>query len=84
MLDILRSDFLTVYCSSNHFLQCGSELIGCLWLMEISNPFMHMRELLKELGYAGSSLSLINDVSIKLVYLVYSLREHCMTMQHEC
>ncbi|KAH9292313.1 hypothetical protein KI387_042499 [Taxus chinensis] len=50
------------------YAKSGSELIGCLWLMEISNPFMHMRELLKELGYKDSSLSIINDVCFALVF----------------
>ncbi|GLJ19308.1 hypothetical protein SUGI_0347600 [Cryptomeria japonica] len=47
---------------------CGSELVGCLWLMEISNPFMHMRELLKELNYKDSNLSLINDICFALIF----------------
>ncbi|GLJ40865.1 hypothetical protein SUGI_0845350 [Cryptomeria japonica] len=55
------------------YAKCGSELIGCLWLMEISNPFMHMRELLKELGYKDSSLSLINDVCFAVVFTLARL-----------
>eukprot|EP01018_Ginkgo_biloba_P008487 Gb_16011 [translate_table: standard] len=52
---------------------CGSELVGCLWLMEISNPFMHMREIFKELGYKDSNLSLMNDISFALIFTVARL-----------
>ncbi|GLJ19312.1 hypothetical protein SUGI_0347660 [Cryptomeria japonica] len=52
---------------------CGSELVGCLWLMEISNPFMHMRELLKELGYKDSDLSLVNDICFALIFSIARL-----------
>lgn len=54
-------------------LQCGSELTGCLWLMEISNPFMHMRELLKELGYKDSRLSLLNDICFAFIFTLARL-----------
>lgn len=43
--------------------QCGSEMVVALWLTEISSPFLHVRELLKELGYKDTDLNLIADVS---------------------
>lgn len=45
-------------------LQSGTELLACLMLMEVSNPFMHGRELLKELKLKDSTLSLANDVCV--------------------
>merc|ERR1711915_113282 len=55
------------------YATCGSELTGCLWLMEISNPFMHMRELLKELGYKDSRLSLLNDICFAFIFTLARL-----------
>eukprot|EP00850_Spirogloea_muscicola_P018740 SM000175S03287 [mRNA] locus=s175:119452:120871:+ [translate_table: standard] len=40
----------------------GTELVACLWLMELSNPFMHAREMLKELGMKGTPIAELNDV----------------------
>lgn len=48
----------------------GTELVACLMLMEVSNPCMHGRELLKELKLKDSSLSLANDVMFALVFTV--------------
>jgi len=55
------------------YATCGSELTGCLWLMEISNPFMHMRELLKELGYKDSRLSIQNDICFAFIFTLARL-----------
>lgn len=44
-------------------LQCGSEMVAALWITEISSPFLHMRELLKEIGYRDTVLNLVADVS---------------------
>lgn len=40
-------------------------MVVALWLTEISSPFLHIRELLKELGYKDTDLNLIADVSLK-------------------
>ncbi|KAG0622554.1 hypothetical protein M758_3G106400 [Ceratodon purpureus] len=48
----------------------GTELVACLILMEVSNPFMHGRELIKELKLKDSSLSLANDVIFALIFTV--------------
>ena len=41
--------------------QCGTELVGCLMLMEVSNPSMHLNQLLKELGKSSSALATANQ-----------------------
>jgi len=38
-------------------------MVVALWITEISSPFLHLRELLKELGYKDTDLSLVADVS---------------------
>lgn len=47
---------------------CGTELVACLMLMELSNPFMHARELLKELNLKDTSYSFLNDVCFASVF----------------
>jgi len=41
-------------------------LIAALCITEISSPFLHLRELLKELGYRDTDLNLAADVSYSL------------------
>ncbi|RZR99574.1 hypothetical protein BHM03_00029138, partial [Ensete ventricosum] len=48
--------------SARLLLQCGSEMVATMWITEISSPFLHMRELMKELGYRDTNLSLAFDV----------------------
>ncbi|KAH7432120.1 hypothetical protein KP509_07G009200 [Ceratopteris richardii] len=48
--------------------KCGTEIVMCLWLSELSNPFMHARELLKELGLKDTTLALLNDICFALVF----------------
>jgi hypothetical protein len=38
-------------------------VVAALWITEISTPFLHLRELLKELGYKDTDLNLAVDVS---------------------
>jgi hypothetical protein len=45
-------------------LQCGTELVACLLLMELSNPFMHLNKLLKELGDTDSTLAVANQARV--------------------
>jgi len=47
--------------------QCGSEMVGAVWVTEMSSPFLHLRELLKELGYKDTPLNLVADVSKPLL-----------------
>lgn len=47
---------------------CGAELVACLWLMELSNPCMHVRELFKELRMKDSAAALANDLLFALCF----------------
>uniref|UniRef100_A0A5B6YYY1 TLC domain-containing protein n=1 Tax=Davidia involucrata TaxID=16924 RepID=A0A5B6YYY1_DAVIN len=47
---------------------CGSEMVAALWITEISSPFLHLRELLKELGYRDSDLNLAADISFAVIF----------------
>lgn len=41
-------------------------MVGAVWVTEMSSPFLHLRELLKELGYKDTALNLTADVSRKV------------------
>lgn len=41
-------------------------MVAALWITEISSPFLHLRELLKEIGYKDTDLNLVADVSSTL------------------
>ncbi|PQQ03858.1 transmembrane protein 136 [Prunus yedoensis var. nudiflora] len=43
------------------YQKCGSEMVAALWITELSSPFLHLRELLKELGYRDNDLNLAAD-----------------------
>ncbi|XP_059633415.1 uncharacterized protein LOC132276147 [Cornus florida] len=47
---------------------CGSEMVAALWITEISSPFLHLRELLKELGYKDTDLNLAADISFAVIF----------------
>ncbi|KAL2632303.1 hypothetical protein R1flu_016989 [Riccia fluitans] len=51
----------------------GPELVACLWLMELSNPFMHARELLKELGVKDTPVNMANDLAFVAVFTLARL-----------
>lgn len=53
--------------------QCGSEMVGAVWVTEMSSPFLHLRELLKELGYKDTLLNLVADVSIYYQIFLFHL-----------
>jgi hypothetical protein len=55
--------------------QCGSEMVGAVWVTEMSSPFLHLRELLKELGYKDTPLNLSADVSKPLDIVPIILRK---------
>ncbi|KAJ0085412.1 hypothetical protein Patl1_09205 [Pistacia atlantica] len=38
--------------------KCGSELVAAIWITEISSPFLHLRELLKELRFEHNFIRL--------------------------
>ncbi|KAI3785588.1 hypothetical protein L1987_44711 [Smallanthus sonchifolius] len=48
--------------------KCGSEMVATLWITEISSPFLHLRELLKELGYKDTDLNLAADVLFAVIF----------------
>ncbi|MCE5166515.1 hypothetical protein HAX54_021078 [Datura stramonium] len=47
---------------------CGSEMAAALWLTEISSPFLHLREILKELGYKDTDINLAVDVLFAVIF----------------
>ncbi|KAG6475102.1 TLC domain-containing protein 5-like [Zingiber officinale] len=47
---------------------CGSEMVASMWITEISSPFLHMRELLKELGYRDTNLNFTVDVLFAITF----------------
>ncbi|XP_031269001.1 TLC domain-containing protein 5-like [Pistacia vera] len=48
--------------------KCGSELVAAIWITEISSPFLHLRELLKELGYRDTGLNFIADLLFAAIF----------------
>ncbi|XP_050267551.1 uncharacterized protein LOC126712308 isoform X1 [Quercus robur] len=50
------------------YKKCGSEMVVALWITEISSPFLHLRELLKELGYKDTDLSLVADILFAIIF----------------
>ncbi|XP_026434894.1 transmembrane protein 136-like isoform X1 [Papaver somniferum] len=52
------------------YQMCGSELVAALWVTEISSPFLHARELLKELGYKDTDLNLLADISFAVIFSI--------------
>lgn len=50
------------------YQKCGSEMVAALWITEISSPFLHLRELLKEIGYKDTDLNLVADILFAAVF----------------
>jgi hypothetical protein len=48
----------------------GHELLLCLLLMEVSNPCMHTRHLLREAGYGNTAIADANDIAFAVTFLV--------------
>ncbi|XP_047328236.1 TLC domain-containing protein 5-like [Impatiens glandulifera] len=46
----------------------GSEMVAALCITEISTPFLHLREILKDLGYKDTSLNLAADICFAVVF----------------
>ncbi|KAL6007134.1 hypothetical protein ACLOJK_032630 [Asimina triloba] len=49
---------------------CGTEMVAALFITEISSPFLHMRELLKELGYKDTDVNLVADIAFAVIFSV--------------
>ncbi|KAM7514113.1 hypothetical protein LguiA_003696 [Lonicera macranthoides] len=52
------------------YQMCGSEMVAALWVTELSSPFLHLRELLKECGYKDSDLNFAADISFAVIFTV--------------
>ncbi|KAG0493525.1 hypothetical protein HPP92_004519 [Vanilla planifolia] len=50
--------------------QCGSEMVASLWITEISSPFLHLREILKELGYRDTNINLTFDILFAVTFSI--------------
>ncbi|VVA92719.1 unnamed protein product [Arabis nemorensis] len=50
------------------YQKSGSEILATLWVAEISSPFLHLREILKEIGYRDTKLNLAADVCFALIF----------------
>ncbi|CAK9312683.1 unnamed protein product [Citrullus colocynthis] len=50
------------------YQKCGSEMVAALWITEISSPFLHLREILKETGYKGTDLNLAADIGFAVIF----------------
>lgn len=53
-------------------------MVAALWITEISSPFLHLRELLKELGYKDTDLNLAADVCVPSVKFILLKRPVCL------
>ena len=51
----------------------GCELVGCLFLMEVSNPSLHLRSLLRELKMKDAPLATFNDLIFAFLFLACRL-----------
>uniref|UniRef100_A0A7C9DIM0 TLC domain-containing protein n=3 Tax=Opuntia streptacantha TaxID=393608 RepID=A0A7C9DIM0_OPUST len=52
------------------YQKCGSEMVAALFITEMSTPFLHFREFLKELGYRDAPLNLAADIMFALIFSV--------------
>ncbi|KAK8585131.1 hypothetical protein V6N13_139070 [Hibiscus sabdariffa] len=52
------------------FQKCGSEQVAALFITEISSPFLHARELLKEVGYSETNLNLAADIAFAVIFSI--------------
>ncbi|VVB11715.1 unnamed protein product [Arabis nemorensis] len=50
------------------YQKCGSEMVAAIWITEISSPFLHLREILKEIGYRDTDLNLAADVCFATIF----------------
>eukprot|EP00884_Botryococcus_braunii_P006540 jgi/Botrbrau1/15888/Bobra.40_1s0071.1 len=48
----------------------GGELTACLLLMEMSNPFLHLRYMLKESRMESSSFAVLNDMAFAVSFII--------------
>jgi hypothetical protein len=53
-----------------HAVQCGTEMVACLFITEISSPLLHLREMLKEFGVRDTDLNLLIVVLFAVTFSV--------------
>ncbi|XP_065847180.1 uncharacterized protein [Euphorbia lathyris] len=51
-----------------YYQMCASEMVAALWITEVSSPFLHLREFLKELGYRDTPLNFAADMSFAVIF----------------
>ncbi|XVE69821.1 hypothetical protein DITRI_Ditri10aG0022600 [Diplodiscus trichospermus] len=52
------------------YQKCESEMVAALFITELSGPFLHARELLKELGYRDTDLNLAADIAFAVIFSI--------------
>lgn len=52
------------------YQKCGSEMVAALLITEVSSPFLHLREFLKEIGYKDTDLNLAADILFAITFSV--------------
>ncbi|XWS25820.1 hypothetical protein CRYUN_Cryun27aG0099900 [Craigia yunnanensis] len=52
------------------YQKCVSEQVAALFITEISSPFLHAREMLKELGYRDTDLNLAADITFAAIFSI--------------
>ncbi|KAL4198978.1 hypothetical protein AMTRI_Chr03g48800 [Amborella trichopoda] len=50
------------------YRMCGLVMVTTLCLTEMSSPFLHLREILKELGYRDTNLNFSADLSFAVIF----------------
>ncbi|KAI5656102.1 hypothetical protein M9H77_24895 [Catharanthus roseus] len=50
------------------YQKCGSEMVAALWITEMSTPLLHLREILKEIGYKDTGINLAVDIGFAIVF----------------
>ncbi|XP_022144271.1 transmembrane protein 136-like isoform X2 [Momordica charantia] len=50
------------------YQKCGSEMVAALLITEISSPFLHLREILKEIGYRNTELNFAADIAFAVIF----------------
>ncbi|KMT20711.1 hypothetical protein BVRB_1g006860 [Beta vulgaris subsp. vulgaris] len=52
------------------YQKCGTEMVTALFITEISSPFLHLREFLKELGYKDTDVNLAADILFAVIFSI--------------
>ncbi|CAN8288682.1 unnamed protein product [Cochlearia groenlandica] len=50
------------------YQKSGSEIVATLWIAEVSSPFYHLREIIKEIGYKDTNFNLAADVCFATIF----------------